>query len=73
MLILPTCRLDMLSLNDLPFGLDMSRTNLTLSFWLIAQMLLALKCGKGGDMKGPASMPAFTHVAMLSVISSPWV
>jgi hypothetical protein len=33
-------------LNDLPFGLDMSKTSLTLSFWFIAQMLLALKCGE---------------------------
>jgi hypothetical protein len=47
MLILPTCRLDMLSLNDLPFGRDMSKTNLTLSFWFMAQMLLALKLARG--------------------------
>ena len=70
-LTFPTWRLAMLSLNDLPLGLDMSRTSLTLSFWLMAMMLLALKWGKGGEGKGPARIPALTHAAMLSVISSP--
>ena len=54
-------------------GPDMFRIGLALPFLTTTPKGLTLKPGTGGVLKGPATNPFFTHVAIVSVRCLPYV